>query len=138
MLVDNKQTPPNNGTLLACVLTVNIVVTNRQNWSNYRHRQVRNIALVLPVGQSDGAHNSVTARALEPVDIMSLNTSPMISGYYTALERTFFVETVDANSLAIWQANVDAHEYDMNLLKPGVSCAEVTQKVNVFFAEREL
>jgi creatinase len=87
---------------------------------------------------TDGAHNPVTARALEPGDILSLNSFPMISGYYTALERTLFVETVDAASLAIWQANVDAHEYGISLLKPGVSCAEVTQKINAFFAKRDL
>ena len=87
---------------------------------------------------TDGAHNPVTTRALAPGDILSLNSFPMISGYYTALERTLFVETVDAASLAIWQANVDAHEYGISLLKPGVSCAEVTQKINAFFAERDL
>ena len=87
---------------------------------------------------TDGAHNPVTARKLVAGDILSLNTFPMISGYYTALERTLFVETVDADSLNIWQANVDAHEYGMSLLKPGASCAEVTEKINVFFAERDL
>lgn len=29
----------------------------------------------------------------------------MISGYYTALERTLFLEDVDPASLKIWQAN---------------------------------
>ena len=56
---------------------------------------------------TDGAHNPVTARKLESGDILSLNAFPMISGYYTALERTLFVDTIDADSLAIWQANVD-------------------------------
>jgi len=40
---------------------------------------------------TDGAHNPVTSRKLERGDILSLNTFPMISGYYTALERTLFV-----------------------------------------------
>ena len=62
----------------------------------------------------------------------------MISGYYTALERTLFVEEVDPASLKIWEANVAAHEYGMSLLKPGASCAEVTQKINTFFAERDM
>ncbi len=87
---------------------------------------------------TDGAHNPVTARALERGDILSLNTFPMISGYYTALERTLFVGEVDAASLAIWEANVASHEYGMSLLKPGVSCAEVTHKVNDFLAARDL
>ena len=87
---------------------------------------------------TDGAHNPVTGRVLERGDILSLNTFPMISGYYTALERTMFVGEVDAASLAIWEANVAAHEYGMSLLQPGVSCAEVTHKINDFFAERDL
>jgi len=82
---------------------------------------------------TDGAHNPVTARKLERGDILSLNTFPMISGYYTALERTVFVGEVDAASLRYWQANVAAHELGISLLKPGKSCAEVTHEINRFF-----
>ena len=87
---------------------------------------------------TDGAHNPVTGRVLERGDILSLNTFPMISGYYTALERTMFVEEVDPVSLELWEANVAAHELGMRLLKPGVRCAEVTAGVNEFFEERNL
>lgn len=87
---------------------------------------------------TDGAHNPVTGRVLERGDILSLNAFPMISGYYTALERTLFVQEVDDASLKIWEANVTAHEYGMSLLRPGASCAEVTEQINAFFAERDL
>ena len=87
---------------------------------------------------TDGAHNPVTARQLQRGDILSLNTFPMISGYYTALERTMFVGEVDAASLEIWNANVAAHEYGISLLKPGASCAEITHKINAFFSDRNL
>jgi creatinase len=87
---------------------------------------------------TDGAHNPVTARKLEHGDILSLNTFPMISAYYVALERTMFVGEVDDASLKIWEANIAAHEYGMSLLKPGVSCAEVTHKINDFLEERQL
>jgi creatinase len=87
---------------------------------------------------TDGAHNPVTSRVLQAGDILSLNTFPMISGYYTALERTMFVETVDPASLAIWEANVAAHEYGMSLLKPGARCSDITEQINVFFEERGL
>lgn len=87
---------------------------------------------------TDGAHNPVTCRQLQRGDILSLNTFPMISGYYTALERTLFVEEVDPASLKIWEANVAAHELGISLLKPGASCAEVTHQINDFFAERDL
>ena len=87
---------------------------------------------------TDGAHNPVTGRVLARGDILSLNTFPMISGYYTALERTMFVEEVDPASLNIWEANVAAHEYGMSLLVPGAKCSEVTAKINTFFEERDL
>ena len=87
---------------------------------------------------TDGAHNPVTSRILRRGDILSLNTFPMISGYYTALERTLFLETVDAVSLAVWEANIGAHELGISMLKPGISCSAVTEAVNEFFKERDL
>jgi creatinase len=87
---------------------------------------------------TDGAHNPVTARRLRPGDILSLNAFPMISGYYTALERTLFLGEPDATSLTYWQANVAAHEYGIGLLRPGVRCSEVTASLNEFLAERGL
>ncbi len=87
---------------------------------------------------TDGAHNPVTSRRLEQGDILSLNTFPMISGYYTALERTLFLGEVDAPSRRIWEANVAAHEYGMSLLVPGAKCSEITGQINTFLEERQL
>ncbi len=82
---------------------------------------------------TDGAHNPVTTRKLEWGDILSLNCFPMISGYYTALERTLFLGEPDAASRRIWEANVGAHEIGLDLIKPGTSCAEVCDGINRFF-----
>ncbi len=87
---------------------------------------------------TDGAHNPVTARAVRPGDILSLNTFPMISGYYTALERTLFAGHVDAASLRIWEANVGAHELGISLIRPGASCSDITARINGFLAARDL
>ena len=87
---------------------------------------------------TDGAHNPVTARKLERGDILSLNTFPMISGYYVALERTLFVGEATDAELAIWNANVGAHELGLSLIKPGISCADVCHRINEFFEERDL
>ena len=84
---------------------------------------------------TDGAHNPVTCRKLEAGDILSLNTFPMISGYYTALERTLFLGEPDAASLACWQANVAVHEKGLSLIRPGISCAEITAELNALFEE---
>lgn len=87
---------------------------------------------------TDGAHNPVTTRALESGDILSMNTFPMISGYYTALERTLFIGEPDSASLALWQANVEAHKLGLSLIRPGVSCSAICEQINQFFSERDL
>jgi creatinase len=87
---------------------------------------------------TDGAHNPVTGRKLQRGDILSLNTFPMISGYYTALERTMFVQEANPASRRIWDINVAAHEYGMSLLVPGAKCSEVTAKLNTFFEEHQV
>ena len=87
---------------------------------------------------TDGAHNPVTTRRLKNGDILSLNTFPMISGYYTALERTLFLDDVDPASLKVWQANVDAHELGLSLIKPGVKCSDICAQINEHFASLDL
>jgi len=87
---------------------------------------------------TDGAHNPVTTRRLARGDILSLNAFPMISGYYTALERTLFLGEPDAASLGIWEANVAAHELGLSLIRPGATCAEITQEINALFEDRGL
>lgn len=87
---------------------------------------------------TDGAHNPVTTRKLEAGDILSLNTFPMISGYYTALERTLFIGDPDKESLRIWEANVAAHELGISLIKPGATCSGITAEINKFFEAENL
>ena len=87
---------------------------------------------------TDGAHNPVTARKLEQGDIISLNTFPMISGYYTALERTLFLGEPDKDSLRLWEANIAAHELGISLIKPGATCSGICAEINRFFAVEEL
>lgn len=87
---------------------------------------------------TDGAHNPVTARALQKGDLLSLNAFPMISGYYTALERTLFLGEPDADTLRIWNANVAAHELGLSLIKPGATCSGITAEINRFFESQNL
>ena len=87
---------------------------------------------------TDGAHNPVTSRKLKRGDILSLNTFPMISGYYTALERTLFVGEVDVASQRIWNINVAAHELGISLLVPGAKCSDVTAQLNSFFEAHQV
>ena len=84
---------------------------------------------------TDGAHNPVTCRALAAGDLLSLNTFPMISGYYTALERSLFLGEPDAATLKAWEANVAVHRRGLEMIKPGVSCAEITLALNAMFED---
>ena len=84
---------------------------------------------------TDGAHNPKTSRKLKSGDILSLNTFPMISGYYTALERTLFLETIDDASLKAWEANIKIHERGLELIKPGMKCSEICHELNDLFAQ---
>ncbi len=87
---------------------------------------------------TDGAHNPVTTAKLKMGDILSLNTFPMISSYYTALERTLFLGEPDAESLRIWQANIGAHELGLSLIKPGATCSGICAEINRYFEELDL
>ena len=84
---------------------------------------------------TDGAHNPKTNRKIKKGDILSLNTFPMISGYYTALERTLFLDSIDDESLKAWEANIKVHKKGLELIKPGAKCSEICQELNELFAE---
>ena len=84
---------------------------------------------------TDGAHNPKTKRKLINGDILSLNTFPMISGYYTALERTLFLDHVDDESLKVWEANVKVHKRGLELIKPGAKCSDICLELNELFLE---
>ena len=84
---------------------------------------------------TDGAHNPKTSRKLVSGDILSLNTFPMISGYYTALERTLFLNEIDDASLKAWEANVKVHKRGLELIKPGIKCSEICNELNDLFAQ---
>ncbi|AJY48917.1 M24 family metallopeptidase [Halomonas sp. KO116] len=87
---------------------------------------------------TDGAHNPVTSRRVQPGDILSLNTFPMISGYYTALERTLFSEYASDDHLRLWQANCEVHRRGQELIKPGVRCCDIAHELNEIFAKHDL
>jgi creatinase len=87
---------------------------------------------------TDGAHNPVTTRKVQKGDILSLNCFSMISGYYTALERTLFFGEVDAASRKLWEVNVRVHDEGKKLVKPGVRCCDVANELNKIYEEHNL
>ncbi|MEM9628665.1 MAG: aminopeptidase P family protein [Pseudomonadota bacterium] len=107
---------------------------------------VREIAKTFPHGElmdswtwlqsginTDGAHNPVTSKRLELGDILSLNCFPMIAGYYTALERTLFVESATDADLKYWAINTEVHYRGLELMKPGNRCCDIAAELNEIY-----
>lgn len=82
---------------------------------------------------TDGAHNPVTSRKVGKGDILSLNCFPMIAGYYTALERTLFLDHASDEHLRIWNVNVEVHRRGLELLRPGARCGDIATELNEIY-----
>lgn len=87
---------------------------------------------------TDGAHNPVTTRKVQRGDILSLNCFSMISGYYTALERTMFFDHCPDAHLRLWQINVEVHEAGLELIKPGARCGDIAKELNKIYEKYDL
>ena len=87
---------------------------------------------------TDGAHNPVTNKLVEDGDILSLNTFPMMFGYYTALERTLFCGHASNAHRDLWLKNCEVHVRGMELLKPGARCCDVARELNKMYANWDL
>ena len=87
---------------------------------------------------TDGAHNPVTSRKLVNGDILSLNCFPMIAGYYTALERTLFVDHVSDEHRKIWEVNCEVHRRGLEILRPGKRCGDIAAELNEIYRSRGL
>lgn len=87
---------------------------------------------------TDGAHNPVTNKVVQSGDILSLNTFPMIFGYYTALERTLFCDHASDAHLDLWEKNVAVHRRGLELIKPGARCCDIAIELNEMYREWDL
>jgi len=88
---------------------------------------------------TDGCHNPLTRRKIQKGDIVMLNCFPeSMQGYYSALERVFFLDHVDDASLKYWEANCAVHKRGLELIKPGVKCSEIANELNEMLLEMDL
>ncbi|MFQ5759959.1 MAG: M24 family metallopeptidase, partial [Acidiferrobacterales bacterium] len=87
---------------------------------------------------TDGAHNALTTRKLQRGDILSLNCFPMIAGYYTALERTLFLDSATDREIELWEINCQVHRRGLELIRPGVRCCDIAAELNEIYLERDL
>jgi len=106
----------------------------REIAATFPHAELRDTWVWFQSGiNTDGAHNWATSRRVERGDILSLNCFPMISGYYTALERTLFFEEPSAEHLRLWEVNVKVHRRGLELIKPGAVCKDIAAELNEIY-----
>lgn len=87
---------------------------------------------------TDGAHNPVTSRKIQKGDILSLNTFPMIAGYYTALERTLFCESATTREMELWEVNCEVYRRGLKLIQPGARCCDIALELNALYQAHDL
>lgn len=87
---------------------------------------------------TDGAHNPVTSRRVQKGDILSLNCFPMIAGYYTALERTLFLDHASDEHLRLWEINCEVHRRGLELIRPGTRCCDIAAELNEIYKKHDL
>jgi creatinase len=135
----------------ACVEAIAVGNAEHEVALHSTRAMVLEIARVFPDGElldtwtwfqsginTDGAHNPVTTRKIKRGDILSLNCFPMVAGYYVALERTLFAETVSDEHLRLWEVNCKVHDEGKRLIKPGARCCDIANTLNEIYAEHNL
>ena len=81
---------------------------------------------------TDGAHNPVTNKLIEDGDILSLNTFPMMFGYYTALERTLFCAMPQTRITICGRKTAKCMCAGWNL-KPGARRCDIASELNEMY-----
>lgn len=59
-------------------------------------------------------------------------------GYYTALERTLFLDHASDEHLRIWEINCGVHRRGLKLLKPGARCGDVATEADEIYRSHNL
>lgn len=105
----------------------------------YPHAELRDTWVWFQSGiNTDGAHNWATTRKIKSGDILSHNSFSMIAGYYTALERTMFLNEVSDKHLEYWNINVEVHKRGLEIIKPGVRCMDICAELNEIYSKYNL
>jgi creatinase len=106
---------------------------------SHPHTEVRDTWTWFQSGiNTDGAHNPVTTRRVHRGDILSLNCFPMIAGYYTALERTLFLDSATDREIELWEVNCQVHRRGLELIRPGARCCDIATELNEIYQQHGL
>lgn len=73
-------------------------------------------------------------------NLISLVLFPFVCfRYYTALERTLFLDHVPTDRyMELWEINCKVHRRGLELIKPGARCSDIAKELNELFLEHGL
>ena len=58
--------------------------------------------------------------------------------YYTALERTLFLDHASDAHMKYWELNCKVHKKGIELIKPGAKCSDIAKELNEIYREHDL
>lgn len=61
-----------------------------------------------------------------------------LSRYYTALERTLFLDHASDAHLRLWELNCQVHRQGLSLIKPGAKCSDIAKELNEIYRQHDL
>ena len=82
------------------------------------------------------AHGLATGRKIRTGDNVILNVLANLAGYYISNERTIFVGPVSDDMRKPFEATMEAHEWMLQAIKPGVKCSDVANGVSNVLDQR--
>eukprot|EP00058_Branchiostoma_floridae_P007860 XP_002593348.1 hypothetical protein BRAFLDRAFT_70878 [Branchiostoma floridae] len=111
----------------------------REIAKTYPHGELLNTYAMTQSGiNTDGGHNPMTSRRVRSGDILSLNTYPVIAGYFAAMERTVFLNHASDAHLALWEINCQVLRRGLELIRPGARCCDIATELNEMYREHGL
>lgn len=82
------------------------------------------------------AHSLATGRKIKRGDNMVFNVLSNLVGYYISNERTVFVGSMPEAMKKPFEATMEAHEWMLQAIKPGIRCSDVAKTVNSILDKR--
>ena len=76
------------------------------------------------------AHGLPTGRKVKQRDNMVFNVVPILAGYYISNERTVFVGSMAEGMKKPFEATMEAHEWMLQAIKPGIRFSDVAKTIN--------
>jgi Xaa-Pro aminopeptidase len=81
-------------------------------------------------------HAKATHKRLKKGEPLIIDWGAIYDGYHSDLTRTLFIGKVDKEIMRIYKVVLEALEYGLSIIRPGILASELDQKVREFIKDR--